>query len=677
MLVSLISCMCFYNAYAENNYSYKSECPSPAGGAYISQNVDAWQFYKCECVSYVAYRLNSVAPINFNNSYGGVGWSDAKNWGAVAIGLGIRVNSNPLPGDVAYWTGEDYGHVAFVEGVNHNEYGDVVSIDVTEYNYSPEYSYNSRSINKSTPTGSPSGYPNGFIHFLDMEYEGVACSPYGNDKKLCWSYENGNIDCSSGTGHIIDDSENFWCTFADMSYCSGVSEQTTNSTVGGRGGGIAELLSGPGYQTPATELPDPGLPDFVLDELQLADSSGNEKYLFLPTDTIQMHSWSENIGDADWAKFPDEDEADDIYVKFYLSNGYKEDDHDGEDAWDSVGVDDQQIKKGNLDVGDEKHEWDILNLATYDNGNPIAPGIYNIVACVDRKYDHDNGDGEVPEKHKSNNCSTEAVFTVLEPNHVPEGYLDSASCDNIAGWTRDANTTNPINVHFYADGTSDTGTFVGTTLANEYRGDLPFDDNYHGFVVATPEVLKDGNSHTIYAYGIDDQGGTNPLLSNSPKTISNCYDFIIRADVDHDGVLGIDDFMMTFNVAIGYDQTSQGWVDTPTTGDVNCDGQVTTTDSMLISRKVYGQDMRGTAWCDEDFPEIRADVNQDGLMNTTDALLTNLKVNGQDMSQTAWVESPSTGDVNCDLTVNAADVDLLMQNSLGFDMSQTAWCAEN
>ncbi len=432
--------------------------------------------------------------------------------------------------------------------------------------------------------------------------------------------------------------------------------------VSGNGATINDT-TGYGFLLNPTELPEPDLPDFIVDELQLQTPAGVEQYQYEITDEIKMHAWFDNIGEANWE---DGNTHDDIEVRFYLSDGYKE---DSRSDWIHVGTD--FIQKENIQISDPpKHEEEGLKIWEYN----IDPGVYNIVACADRTEDQDNGDGDVLEEHKSNNCSTEAVFVIKEPNHEPEGYLDTANCDNIAGWTRDANTTNAINVHFYADGSSDTGTFIGSTLANGYRGDLPFDDLYHGFVFTTPESLKDGNQHTIYAYGIDDRGGINPLLLNSPKTINNCFNFVIRADVDHDGILDIDDFMMTFDVALRYDRTSQGWVDTPTTGDVNCDGQVTTTDSMLISRKVYGQDMRGTAWCDEDFPEVRADVNQDGSINTADAMLISQKVAGFDMSGTAWVETISTGDVNCDLPLDSADTNLAMQKAMGFDMSGTAWC---
>ncbi|WP_420208919.1 CARDB domain-containing protein [Candidatus Electronema sp. JC] len=37
--------------------------------------------------------------------------------------------------------------------------------------------------------------------------------------------------------------------------------------------------------------------------------------------------------------------------------------------------------------------------------------------------------------------------------------------------------------------------------------------------MSLPDSLNDGAAHQIYAYAIDDAGGTNPLLTNSPKTV--------------------------------------------------------------------------------------------------------------------------------------------------------------
>ena len=105
-------------------------------------------------------------------------------------------------------------------------------------------------------------------------------------------------------------------------------------------------------------------------------------------------------------------------------------------------------------------------------------------------------------------------------NRMPEGYLDHADCSTIGGWARDPDTTNAIRVDFYKDAPAGSGTFIGNTFANVYRFDLPFSDKNHGFVFTTPDSLKDGKTHTIYAYAIDSEGGTNPLLSDSPKTIT-------------------------------------------------------------------------------------------------------------------------------------------------------------
>jgi len=105
-------------------------------------------------------------------------------------------------------------------------------------------------------------------------------------------------------------------------------------------------------------------------------------------------------------------------------------------------------------------------------------------------------------------------------NRMPEGYLDHADCNTIGGWARDPDTTNTIRVDLYIDGEAGSGTFLGGTYANIYRSDLPFSDKNHGFNITTPSSLKDGKTHTIYAYAIDSEGGTNPLLSDSPKTIT-------------------------------------------------------------------------------------------------------------------------------------------------------------
>jgi hypothetical protein len=60
VLLAVMVCMYFGNAYAENNYPYEIVCPNPAGGRYRVDlgDIDQWDFWKCECVSYTAYRMD-------------------------------------------------------------------------------------------------------------------------------------------------------------------------------------------------------------------------------------------------------------------------------------------------------------------------------------------------------------------------------------------------------------------------------------------------------------------------------------------------------------------------------------------------------------------------------------------------------------------------------------------
>jgi len=298
-----------------------------------------------------------------------------------------------------------------------------------------------------------------------------------------------------------DDSEDYSGPDVDTSTVSG------SLLVSNTGQTLADV-TGPGSDTPPTDTPTPGLPDFIITKLELSNYNPKK------TDSIKMKGQSKNVGDDDVGS------DDKIESRFYLSKGYKEDSHS---EWIRVGRD--YTKGSNLDPGETHSETEGLNLWDY---SIIEPGkTYNIVYCIDRDKDKDNGDGDYPEIHKSNNCSSEAVFTVQAAtppppvNHQPVGYIDSANCSNITGWTRDPDTTSSIRVHLYANGEAGQGgTIVANEMANAYRSDLPFTDKNHGFSISVPGSLKDNNFHNIYAYAIDSQGGANPLLIHSPRGIT-------------------------------------------------------------------------------------------------------------------------------------------------------------
>lgn len=97
------------------------------------------------------------------------------------------------------------------------------------------------------------------------------------------------------------------------------------------------------------------------------------------------------------------------------------------------------------------------------------------------------------------------------------------TCTSMQGWACDGtNFSQPLQIHFYADGLfNQGGKFIGSTVANVPReaavaakcGGVAA----HGFTFAYPASLKDGKTHTIYAYAIGLTPGTNMLLVGSPK----------------------------------------------------------------------------------------------------------------------------------------------------------------
>ena len=116
--------------------------------------IDLWGFYKGQCTSYVAWRMNrDMGAVNspwwFTNSITGAGTpgpnctnvpgarlSNACYWAArLEDALGATVNTTPAVGSIAHWSGQGtgalrYGHIGYVECVNAD--GTVL---VSEYNF--------------------------------------------------------------------------------------------------------------------------------------------------------------------------------------------------------------------------------------------------------------------------------------------------------------------------------------------------------------------------------------------------------------------------------------------------------------------------------------------------------------------------------------------------------------
>jgi len=132
-------------------YPYSNPPACTDGGACIADKLD---FYRGQCVSWVAYRLSELNGIAFTDYFGGKGrWGDAAGWGKHAAKLGIAVNSTPAVGSVAWYSSD---HVAYVERVN-----SPTSVVISEMNYDADNGFRVRTITTA------SGWPTDFIHIAD------------------------------------------------------------------------------------------------------------------------------------------------------------------------------------------------------------------------------------------------------------------------------------------------------------------------------------------------------------------------------------------------------------------------------------------------------------------------------------------------------------------------------
>ncbi|KAK1749379.1 CHAP-domain-containing protein [Echria macrotheca] len=121
----------------KDDYPYKGHCHD--------ETWDKWMYYRCQCTSFVAWRINDRLGVSFSNKYKGQPWGNAIEWKGAARNSGVTVNSNPVPGSIA-WKGayewSEYGHVAWVSKVN----GDKVTIE--EYNAATPEGYGTRVVSK-------------------------------------------------------------------------------------------------------------------------------------------------------------------------------------------------------------------------------------------------------------------------------------------------------------------------------------------------------------------------------------------------------------------------------------------------------------------------------------------------------------------------------------------------
>jgi surface antigen len=150
-------------ASAERTSYRGGRSASSTAGSYAAvanyNGVDPWGFYWGQCVSYAAWKVRTTTDwSSFQNYTNGVHFGNAVNWGAAARAIGVRVDTSPSVGSVAWRTSGYAGHVAWVTAVH----GDG-TIDVSEYNFEVPGGFDTRShVNWSA--GGSTGF-DGFIHF--------------------------------------------------------------------------------------------------------------------------------------------------------------------------------------------------------------------------------------------------------------------------------------------------------------------------------------------------------------------------------------------------------------------------------------------------------------------------------------------------------------------------------
>lgn len=225
-------------------------------------------------------------------------------------------------------------------------------------------------------------------------------------------------------------------------------------------------LNGSGITTNATDSTNPNKPDFIVNRNWLETVGGVEQYVFSKNDEIKMKGQFKNIGNGEIGN----DET--IHSRAYLSDGYKEDSHN---EWIRVGTD--ETRGDSLDVGETHTETEGLKLWEYSE---VQPGkTYNIVWCVDRTADQNNGSGDWTEEHESNNCSTEAVFTVsgsfnfhitsltLSEGKISLNVGETFSIDAVAHNAGDNSPRDTRVGYFLSGGDIQGGMLIGTDAIKE------------------------------------------------------------------------------------------------------------------------------------------------------------------------------------------------------------------
>jgi surface antigen len=143
---------CTSTSYACQTWSYTGTDPY----GYYKFSTKAPNGTLHNCTAYAAYMLS--LRTGYDPRWATLG--NASTWASRAKSFGLPVGQTPHVGDVAQW---NFGHVAFVEQVNSDSAGKVVSIVVTDDNFNRAVT-----TRKTIYSGASTGvipYPDNFISF--------------------------------------------------------------------------------------------------------------------------------------------------------------------------------------------------------------------------------------------------------------------------------------------------------------------------------------------------------------------------------------------------------------------------------------------------------------------------------------------------------------------------------
>lgn len=251
IVTTVIFCFNCVSAASEeqyDSYTYQDECLKNGEYYENSRTSDEYGFIRCQCVSYVAYKLSQLFKARYwehrgqadimtkfmNSQYympqtyvsGGTTktvdrWSNASKWRNSALRAEVGVTSGNFvwdaasydavfPGDVAWWDAwivknsdgsinelksNSAGHVAFVESAERDTEGKgVACVTVSEYNYWVEHNFSRRKICK----GDGQRFPGAFLH-IDQDHAYCISHPDVGSCPLLFGKKIASVD-GKGSG---------------------------------------------------------------------------------------------------------------------------------------------------------------------------------------------------------------------------------------------------------------------------------------------------------------------------------------------------------------------------------------------------------------------------------------------------------------------------------------------